>query len=267
MVFTINNPTVDQIADHSCIPWRSSVNYYVCSLEVGDGGTPHLQGYVRWKSAKSYKRAQDILGAGYYKSARGTALENWDYCTKDKSHISGPWQSGYPERRPLPVELHAWQVSATDLVSTTPNDRDILWIEGPPKTGKTTLQHIWVRDFDALYVSGSCYKDIACAIALSWLPPDGSMPTNPIVMLNLPRRMRQTAALWPLLESLKDGLLFSGKYKSQALSLPLLHLVVFANEAPTCSSLSPDKLIHFRLREISLSQGLHEVMGPMQKPD
>ena len=57
--FTINNPTGWDEADIEGL--STAAEYYVYGRETGEEGTPHLQGYVRFKNAISFMRIKQLL--------------------------------------------------------------------------------------------------------------------------------------------------------------------------------------------------------------
>lgn len=90
-VFTVNNPVVPN-------PWAelpAGVSYMVWQHEKGDEGTNHLQGYIRFKNAVQRKTVERILGGhAWINIAKGTEQQNYDYCTKQESRVSGPYELG-----------------------------------------------------------------------------------------------------------------------------------------------------------------------------
>ncbi len=60
------------------------VVYHIYGEEVGDTGTPHLQGYIYFKHAKAFEAVRSILCTGsHLESARGTPLQNKKYSSKE----------------------------------------------------------------------------------------------------------------------------------------------------------------------------------------
>ena len=79
-VFTINNYT-----DADCLAVEAlaaEAVYIVCGKEVGEQGTPHLQGYVKMKSTRTMKSMSKKLARAHLAVANGTAEQNRVYCTK-----------------------------------------------------------------------------------------------------------------------------------------------------------------------------------------
>lgn len=75
--FTVNNYTLEPVLD-------PSMDYLVYGIERGENGTPHLQGYVRFKLRKTLAAVKRILDErGHYERAKGDEKTNREYCTKD----------------------------------------------------------------------------------------------------------------------------------------------------------------------------------------
>lgn len=91
--FTINNytdvPNWELLQDH--------VEYLVYQGEVGENGTPHLQGYISLKQRHKWQWIQTIdscFKTAHFEVAKGTAAQNREYCTKDEGRIEGPYEHG-----------------------------------------------------------------------------------------------------------------------------------------------------------------------------
>lgn len=80
--FTLNNPTEDEIRESlSSLPGQA---LYLCyGREVGEGGTPHLQGYISWKNRRSLRQCKQWLFRAHFLVCKGTPQENINYCGKD----------------------------------------------------------------------------------------------------------------------------------------------------------------------------------------
>lgn len=83
-VFTLNNWTANElqtILDSA----RTNASYAVVGREQGEGGTPHLQGYIEWNSAIRFTTCKNRLGGDrlHIEVAKGDAQQNRTYCTKE----------------------------------------------------------------------------------------------------------------------------------------------------------------------------------------
>mgnify|MGYP000467318534 CR=1 FL=1 len=108
-VFTLNNPSTEEIESTKTNLQHDDVRYGIFGREVGASGTPHLQGFIIFKNAKSLRALRQRYGPrGHYELARGTSIQARDYCKKDGSYEEFgdfPNESG---RRTDLEELIAW---------------------------------------------------------------------------------------------------------------------------------------------------------------
>ena len=92
--FTLNNYTDDEYSVIDALN-PPDVKYIVVAKEVGDSGTPHLQGYVYFVNAKSMSAVKKLLGKRcHLEATKGTPVEASEYCKKDND---------YYEKGELPV--------------------------------------------------------------------------------------------------------------------------------------------------------------------
>ncbi len=244
-IFVLNNPTVEDKTFFAGKPFRTTASHFVAQLEVGVGGTPHLQGYVRWTNAKAFGPTKTLLRNAHVEAARGSLTDNYKYATKPTGRLDGPWHFGFAPQRVLPTTLWPWQHACKQMLSRPADDRTIYWFWEPVgNVGKSRLTWVLSEDFDALLV-GHNARDAKCAVKLAWYV-DGSPPEHPIIMFDLPRES-QTPLLFHVIEKMKDGMFFSGKYKSSMVKLPYVQVAVFSNEPPLHSTLSVDKLRVYRI--------------------
>lgn len=86
--FTINNPKdISKVKD-----FLSECKYAIIGEEVGESGTPHLQGYAEWKNPKSFKVIHQGLEKGHLERRKGTRWQASEYCRKD----GVVWEIGEP---------------------------------------------------------------------------------------------------------------------------------------------------------------------------
>ena len=90
--FTFNNP-----GNRLPVYDEATMEYLVFQREIApETGTPHLQGYVRFKTRIFMPAVLRRLGLEgvHVEPARGTEQQNRDYCTKEESRDAGPWEFG-----------------------------------------------------------------------------------------------------------------------------------------------------------------------------
>ena len=76
---TLNNPTPNSIPNLG----DPRIKYAVLGREVGDKGTPHLQGFIVFRTNFRLKAVVDFIPGCHAETARGTSQQAADYCKKD----------------------------------------------------------------------------------------------------------------------------------------------------------------------------------------
>jgi len=85
-VFTLNNYTAEEEAALSI--QDDSVEYLVWGREVGESGTPHLQGFVIFRERKRIRGVKSVIGQRcHVELARGSNTQAADYCKKDGQFV------------------------------------------------------------------------------------------------------------------------------------------------------------------------------------
>lgn len=89
--FTINNPTEDDLAQVKALKYGSGV---VCSLECGEHGTAHFQGYVHMKDQIGLRGMKKLLPRAHLETRChfSTPQHAWKYCLKGVQPIK-QWRS------------------------------------------------------------------------------------------------------------------------------------------------------------------------------
>ena len=82
-VFTINNYCPAECSLVESLAARQEILKLFVGKEVGEEGTPHLQGYVSFNENTSRTHVERLLGGrAYINKAHGGWRQNYDYCTK-----------------------------------------------------------------------------------------------------------------------------------------------------------------------------------------
>ena len=85
--FTLNNYTNEEYDVIHTLD-SSQYQYIVYGKEVGDSGTPHLQGYIYFTNAKSMNAVKKLIGKrSHLEKALGTPQQAATYCKKDNDYV------------------------------------------------------------------------------------------------------------------------------------------------------------------------------------
>lgn len=78
--FTCNNYTEEEYGSLLEI----NCQYIVIGKEIGESGTPHLQGFVQFpKPGKTLSAVRKLNARAHWEMTKGSIDQNYDYCTKD----------------------------------------------------------------------------------------------------------------------------------------------------------------------------------------
>lgn len=77
--FTINHYTIDDILSLCDIDWR----YIIVGWEIGDSGTPHMQGYGELNKLTRYSSLKKLMPRAHIESRKGTQEQAIKYCMKE----------------------------------------------------------------------------------------------------------------------------------------------------------------------------------------
>lgn len=101
-LFTINNPAQPlNFIPLNLAFWRNIPRYAIYQLEVGENGTPHLQGYIVFNNTVRGSTVKNYFGCNpHLEARRGTHTQAKDYCSKEDTRVQGPWTFGDDEGIP-----------------------------------------------------------------------------------------------------------------------------------------------------------------------
>ena len=287
--FTLHNWSDADIERLKKIPCK----YMVVGIEVGEKGTPHLQGYVRMTKTTTFNAVKKMIGArAHIEQARGTELENDEYCRKDgviafETGTMNPEINSkgckaqstetihklialrlkgvsvvtiaasddvvcyykyermiektvakYNQEKNI-IDLKAtyvninwrlWQLKLIEYLEKEPDQRKILWfVDEKGNSGKTFITKYLLTEGDTLRYENGKSADVKYAL-------DGQR----IVVFDL-SRSQETHVNYEVIESVKNGVVFSTKYESQMKVFKTPHVLIMANFAPDESKMSADR--------------------------
>lgn len=86
--FTVNNYSPEEMQHLIDLSKTSSIRYIVIGKEVGESGTPHLQGYVETSKKMSMGGIKKLVNSrAHFEISKGSAQENRTYCLKDNNPL------------------------------------------------------------------------------------------------------------------------------------------------------------------------------------
>lgn len=214
--FTFNNYTDEEY--NSIVPqFRLLAKYYVIGKEVGESGTPHLQGYVEFK--KKCRPLSHKLPKGiHWKKCKGDRDSNYDYCTKDNSYII------FPKEPTVISELYPWQTACLEFFKDPCewNCRKIYWIYGDVNIGKTQFVKYLVVKHGAYVLGGERRHVMSQAFA------------NDAPMYCMLLAYGDDMVSYRAIEHVKDGL-YSSAFGTETNGMMIRdspHFLVIGNEPP-----------------------------------
>lgn len=237
--FTLNNYKIEEY--DSIIRTFNELKFdYIIGKEVGESGTPHLQGYVVFNRQIRWSRIKKWNNRWHIEKPKGTKKQNIAYCSKDGDYIS-TWKESIKDRimnMYKKIVWRGWQQQVIDLVETDPDNRTIHWYyEFTGNVGKSFLCKYLVLKYDGIIASGKksdVFNQVKC-----WL--DEHKNESPrLIILDIPRTARDYVN-YGVLEKLKDGMIYSGKYEGGICCLENVHVICFANSPPDMDRMSNDR--------------------------
>lgn len=215
-----------------------AVEYQFSLEKAPTTGKLHFQGYFVLKSPIKFATALKRLPGYHLEAMKGTIEENRDYTSKEETHVAGPWNSGFAVWRDLvtgleDVEWHPWQLEVKDLVKSKPDLRTYYWYQGPVNIGKSSMVRWLLDNTNSLIIDGSSKKsDVVNTLRNRLEPAKGEgKPIDAVVICF--KAGETTGFDWSILEMLKDMYAVNTKYECLPLRWAPVHVIAFANEAPT----------------------------------
>lgn len=173
--FTINNYTDEEYSGILC-SLRSKSKYFIIGKEIGDSGTPHLQGYCSLRESHTLLQLKNGLSSrGHFEIAKGGGAHNRIYCSKggdfveegscpggttvrkekkDRDQLATEWRRAMERGRPGLVEFadtnpgvywwsrHTLLRNSLGHAPAVPRpDIRVRWIYGAPGVGKSRFAH------------------------------------------------------------------------------------------------------------------------------
>jgi len=231
--FTLNNYTEVEMAVIKKSFEDMGEKYHV-GFEIGESGTPHLQGAIILKQACRLDERINISRIHWEKLGD----ESMWYTQKEgKPFISRGIKSPIIDDF-IGLKPHWWQLEILDLLKSQPDPRKIyVYIDKKGGSGKSTFaRHLCLTSSETIKVTGKG-NDVKYMMASALEKGDISC-----VIWDLPRDCANYIS-YGALEEIKDGHICSGKYESKSIIFNRPHVIIFSNELPATEKLSRDKWV------------------------
>ncbi len=237
--FTLNNFTETDIM-HLKMRFNKMCKWQIFEEETGKEGTKHLQGNM---SLKVKLRLTSIVKWDkriHWEPTRNVEA-SIEYCQKETKIYTNIDMVDFNEYDN--IEWKSWQKKIIETVSKPcENDRTINWIwDSKGKTGKSFLTKYLMKVENALVVDGK-KTDIFHQIAKRQeikKPGDIPIAVN-LIIIDVPRSAFNNIS-YNAIESIKNGLISSGKYEGGQYTFKSPHVYIFANSRPDKSKFSKDR--------------------------
>lgn len=95
--YTLNNWTEEEYIELQKIICK----YHIIGKEVGENNTPHLQGFIGFTNARSFKQVVKMNTRWHIEPCMGNPNQNMDYCSKDGDFIEIGERPGQGKRNDL----------------------------------------------------------------------------------------------------------------------------------------------------------------------
>lgn len=222
--FTLNNYKEIDIKNISVKCFK-----YIIGREVGEKGTPHLQGYLEFEDRVRpmgvFKEYKNI----HWEKRKGTKEQNIKYCSKD-----GNFESNFLIKKKVKILkdnlLNKWEKEIIEIIKKEPDDRTIYWFyDKKCGAGKTTFCKYLVMKYGAI-LSGGKSADMKNGVITYKKDNEDCDPE--LVLINLPKTFDTQYLSYTGIEEVKDMMFYSGKYEGGQVCGNCPHLFVFSNELP-----------------------------------
>lgn len=276
--FTTNNYGSQHVLRLQSLAEEDSTTYLCFGKEVGEQGTPHLQGFVSFKARKSLNQVRQLIPDSHLTVARGTPSQNKIYCSKEGDFTEfgdPPGSSG--QRNDLKAFMEAVKSGCCDRNALREEHSGVMaryprfcqeyiddhheaevpdhplfrWqeiLQGKLSREANDREIIFVVDPDGnqgktWFAKWYCARNPTAQYMESTKKADMAYSLKRDVthlFVNCTRHQLDYLN-YSFLEAVKDGMVFSGKYESCTKVIGPCHVVVMMNQEPDMSALSSDR--------------------------
>jgi hypothetical protein len=232
---TFNNYTEENVTQMKAYI-SQECEFGVFQEEEGDEKTRHLQIVFGFKNAVSFNTIKKKWPKCHIEKCKNKK-KSIEYCRKLDTRVGEVFEFNVPKGLKIIENLKPWQDEIVKMLLTEPDDRTINWVyDKVGNVGKTVLcKYICAKFKRAVYLSG---KAADMKYAISEMVKKGNDPE--VILLDFTRSTEGYVS-YEGIESVKNGIFFSGKYESNMVMYNSPHVICFANWKPDMEKLSEDR--------------------------
>lgn len=211
--------------------WR-----YMVQSEIGESGTPHLQGCIWLKKAMRYSEfglpkeihwEKMISEKGSIEYCQKTSSDGWDGKYR--------WSLGIPKPIKIIEKLYDWQKDGETLMLAEPDGRSVhWWYDKQGGKGKSSFCKYMVVKHNSVVIQGGKLADIMNII----FNTDMSFVNS--VIIDIPRT-NKNAISYASIECILNGMITNTKYETGRKIFNPPNVLVLSNYPPDLEQLSQDR--------------------------
>lgn len=240
--FTLNNYSDSE--NGAMVLWLNlNSKEYVVGKEIGENGTPHLQGYVSLYKKARLSALKKVNVRIHWERCRNV-VDSKVYCAKDGNYICKGVREFElikndmfvykGEDLPSVGELYDWEIDVLDIINGKVDDRKVIWIyDSVGNSGKSMFCKYLMWNYNISCLSKGKYSDIMNILF-------NKIIIGKTVVFDLPRNNGNKIS-YDALESIKNGVIVNTKYETGEKLFCKPHVFVFANVPPEEEKLSLDR--------------------------
>lgn len=215
---------------------KKKSKYYIIGYETcPTTSKKHLQVFFEYNTKRgiSFDSLKRQWPKTHFEPCKGNLESNLKYCSKE-----GEFETNIKTIKLItPDRFYPWQTELINIINNEPDDRIIHWYwDSNGNSGKTAIAKYICFHFKALCISG---KSNDCKNAIvQYFNKNNEYPE--IIILDIPRSNLDFIS-YEAIESIKNGLFYSGKYEGGMVIMNPPHMICFANEEPNTPKLSIDR--------------------------
>ena len=236
--FTLNNWKEEEY-NYIINTLKNMCSIIVIGKEVGDSGTPHLQGFFKLLVKNRPMTVLKNIKRCHWEKCKGSDDDNIRYCKKDGNFYY--FNINEKEKFIQVIDnLYDWEVDLLKIFNGDKDDRTIHWVYGPSGgNGKTTFQKYCFTHLDDCIVLGGKDADMKNGV-VQYVEKNKKFPK--IVLINIPFSVEHIS--YGGIEAIKDMFFFSGKYEGGMVCGPCPHVCIFSNCEPRQDKFSDNRDIN-----------------------